>query len=267
MDYIVFPELQAWIKLKSLESGLIWLFIIYLVYSYLRKRPRKRIAYTIVGLIALTIGSIYAISFLLTFSTLVAGVVTFNYSLDAKVGYSIFQFSYFVIGYFLMKMGSNLLRWRMRKIMGVLVAFAGLLNTIPYFIVGNVDQLVKVLKASTFALVDFSMNLALLVLGLSSVISLRKIPFRAKADYGDYEYYEEPSGVSDLLPPLFANCAFCGKRTFMPYRCNYCGQLFCSEHRLPPKHNCSGIDSWKDKAPPPSGVTWRYSRDGVSYRK
>ena len=259
------PEFQALIKFKSLESGLIWLFVIYLVYSYIRKRPGKRQARAIVGLVALATGSIYAISFLLAFSTLIAGVITFNYSL---VNYSIFQFSYFIIGYFLMKMGSNLLRWRMRKIMGALIALAGLLNIVPYLSKGNVDQLVEVLKTNIFALIDFSTNLALLVIGSCSLISLRKIPFRVNVDYGyDYEYYDESSKVGDLLPPLFANCSFCGKRTFLPYRCSYCGRLFCSEHRLPPKHNCSGLNVWKDKTPPPPGVVWEYSRDGVSYRK
>lgn len=36
-------------------------------------------------------------------------------------------------------------------------------------------------------------------------------------------------------------CQKCGKETFLPFRCPYCGGYFCSEHRLPENHECSGI--------------------------
>lgn len=36
-------------------------------------------------------------------------------------------------------------------------------------------------------------------------------------------------------------CQKCGKETFLPFRCPYCGDYFCSEHRLPENHECSGI--------------------------
>lgn len=35
-------------------------------------------------------------------------------------------------------------------------------------------------------------------------------------------------------------CDYCGEETYMPFRCNYCGGYFCSKHRLPELHNCSG---------------------------
>ena len=38
-----------------------------------------------------------------------------------------------------------------------------------------------------------------------------------------------------------ARCAVCGKEVLMPFRCAYCGEYFCSEHRLPEKHNCPGL--------------------------
>ncbi|MCK4424491.1 hypothetical protein KAU93_02305 [Candidatus Bathyarchaeota archaeon] len=37
-------------------------------------------------------------------------------------------------------------------------------------------------------------------------------------------------------------CQKCGKEIFLPFRCPYCGGYFCSEHRLPENHNCSGIE-------------------------
>jgi len=40
--------------------------------------------------------------------------------------------------------------------------------------------------------------------------------------------------------PLSGKCRYCNKKTIMPYRCKYCGDLYCSEHRLPEKHNCDG---------------------------
>lgn len=42
-------------------------------------------------------------------------------------------------------------------------------------------------------------------------------------------------------------CKICGKEEILPFKCSYCGEYFCSEHRLPEKHNCSMI--WKAKAP------------------
>lgn len=33
-------------------------------------------------------------------------------------------------------------------------------------------------------------------------------------------------------------CGICGRREEMPFKCRYCKALFCSEHRLPPNHNC-----------------------------
>jgi predicted nucleic acid binding AN1-type Zn finger protein len=44
------------------------------------------------------------------------------------------------------------------------------------------------------------------------------------------------------------------------YQCKYCGENYCGDHRLPPNHNCVGIDAWKGKVPP-EGVRW------VSYKK
>ncbi len=36
-------------------------------------------------------------------------------------------------------------------------------------------------------------------------------------------------------------CAVCGKDELLPFKCKYCGEFFCAEHRLPEKHNCPGI--------------------------
>lgn len=45
-------------------------------------------------------------------------------------------------------------------------------------------------------------------------------------------------------------CHHCGKEVAFPYRCNYCGGLFCDDCRLPPKHDCPNIAAWRSSSPP-----------------
>ncbi|MGQ9641467.1 MAG: AN1-type zinc finger domain-containing protein [Candidatus Bathycorpusculaceae bacterium] len=37
-------------------------------------------------------------------------------------------------------------------------------------------------------------------------------------------------------------CQKCGREVFLPFRCPYCGDYFCSEHRLPENHNCPQME-------------------------
>ena len=37
-------------------------------------------------------------------------------------------------------------------------------------------------------------------------------------------------------------CQKCGQETFLPFRCPYCGDYFCSEHRLPENHACPQME-------------------------
>ena len=39
-------------------------------------------------------------------------------------------------------------------------------------------------------------------------------------------------------------CDVCGKDELLPYRCKYCGGVFCVEHRLPEEHDCDAIDDY-----------------------
>jgi hypothetical protein len=41
-------------------------------------------------------------------------------------------------------------------------------------------------------------------------------------------------------------CQFCKKEVDIPFVCSYCGQSFCSEHRLPENHLCPALQKFKD---------------------
>jgi len=57
-------------------------------------------------------------------------------------------------------------------------------------------------------------------------------------------------------------CDYCGKYEMLPFNCKYCGGVYCSTHRLPEYHECTGLrmmkqGTWKPpvqgrKAPQPS---------------
>ena len=54
-------------------------------------------------------------------------------------------------------------------------------------------------------------------------------------------------------------CQFCGKEESLPFTCNYCGGTFCSEHRLPEAHQCTGDLSSRPVivTQPPSTFSWQ----------
>ncbi|MBN2110892.1 MAG: rhomboid family intramembrane serine protease [Methanosarcinaceae archaeon] len=37
-------------------------------------------------------------------------------------------------------------------------------------------------------------------------------------------------------------CWICGKEEPIPFKCRFCGKVFCSRHRLPEQHACEGIE-------------------------
>lgn len=42
-----------------------------------------------------------------------------------------------------------------------------------------------------------------------------------------------------------SECSYCGAQETMPFRCKFCGELFCGEHRLPENHECVGLETFK----------------------
>lgn len=53
-------------------------------------------------------------------------------------------------------------------------------------------------------------------------------------------------------------CEFCGRDEALPFVCNYCGGVFCADHRLPEAHQCKGDLTQKRTiiAPPQTTYTW-----------
>ncbi len=45
-----------------------------------------------------------------------------------------------------------------------------------------------------------------------------------------------------------ATCDVCGTEVDMPYECHRCGGTFCSEHRLPERHDCPGLNQYSGSA-------------------
>ncbi len=52
--------------------------------------------------------------------------------------------------------------------------------------------------------------------------------------------------------PLYATCAFCGERVYLPFHCEYCNEYFCDTHRLPFNHDCKNIEAWKHRPAAPA---------------
>ena len=46
--------------------------------------------------------------------------------------------------------------------------------------------------------------------------------------------------------PQLTKCAACGSEVDLPFRCNYCENYYCPEHRLPENHDCT--ETWRVKA-------------------
>ncbi|MFP4116732.1 MAG: rhomboid family intramembrane serine protease [Candidatus Aenigmatarchaeota archaeon] len=68
-----------------------------------------------------------------------------------------------------------------------------------------------------------------------------------------------------------ADCSYCGKEADIPFKCKFCSDTFCSEHRLPENHECVGLDKYKEKARSdekvvyePFQATWEKKSSGLS---
>ncbi|MBI3858706.1 MAG: metalloprotease [Thaumarchaeota archaeon] len=51
-------------------------------------------------------------------------------------------------------------------------------------------------------------------------------------------------------------CEFCGRDEALPFVCNYCGGVFCGDHRLPESHQCKGNLSQRRTITAPPQTTY-----------
>lgn len=51
-------------------------------------------------------------------------------------------------------------------------------------------------------------------------------------------------------------CSECDEEVDIPFKCKFCGEVFCSTHRLPENHDCVGLDRYEEKAQKDSKVIY-----------
>lgn len=65
--------------------------------------------------------------------------------------------------------------------------------------------------------------------------------------------------------PKSGDCRFCTTWTGSLYKCNYCGQHHCPDHRLPEHHECPALeqrdtDTWADESISSSELRFSHQR-------
>ncbi len=64
-----------------------------------------------------------------------------------------------------------------------------------------------------------------------------------------------------------ADCSYCGEKADIPFKCKFCGDVFCSTHRLPESHECVGLDRYKEDAKNDRKVVYEPFQAGSSKDK
>ena len=70
---------------------------------------------------------------------------------------------------------------------------------------------------------------------------IRSSPILSPAGRNVEQKARERRQNSKTLAPLSGTCGACKAKALMPFRCSYCGGVFCSDHRLPEDHGCDGM--------------------------
>lgn len=50
-----------------------------------------------------------------------------------------------------------------------------------------------------------------------------------------------------MVKTVDKKCWICGREDYMPFKCRFCGKVFCSQHRLPEQHACEGLEDLKQR--------------------
>lgn len=59
-------------------------------------------------------------------------------------------------------------------------------------------------------------------------------------------------------------CEFCGEEESLPFVCNYCGGVFCANHRLPETHACKGDLTQRRMVVAPPTTTFSWGQQGYT---
>ncbi|PWI49614.1 hypothetical protein CEE45_00350 [Candidatus Heimdallarchaeota archaeon B3_Heim] len=87
-----------------------------------------------------------------------------------------------------------------------------------------------------------------------SVIFAYSFVFQSTPSHSEIrDSFHSSSGMDSfsprIIPPskmrkktqIEGQCSQCGSPTLLGFTCSYCGRYFCPDHRLPEKHECTGL--------------------------
>jgi membrane associated rhomboid family serine protease len=60
-----------------------------------------------------------------------------------------------------------------------------------------------------------------------------------------------------MVKTLDKKCWICGREDHLPFKCRFCGKVFCSQHRLPEQHACEGLENLKQHSTGGSNHAYR----------
>ena len=86
----------------------------------------------------------------------------------------------------------------------------------------------------------------LLIIGIALLLVMVYLVLRRPKSKSEKEKWFSSETVAKKersKAPITGRCYFCDEKVSMPYKCKYCNNLFCDDHRLPENHDCHGIKS------------------------
>ena len=85
-------------------------------------------------------------------------------------------------------------------------------------------------------------TIAIIVAVIAYLVYFKREPVKLITQHPSLTGPVEPIAPSGKEPaPVTGICGMCGDQVTMPFKCKYCGGLYCSKHRLPEDHRCDSI--------------------------
>lgn len=96
------------------------------------------------------------------------------------------------------------------------------------------------------------------LVGIVTLVFIYLVYFKEKERSGFTQEFEVPLKIFFSRPkvstvkksetikparktPITGVCSFCKKKESLPFKCKFCSEIFCSEHRLPENHKCTEL--------------------------